>query len=151
MGLRETLLDHQKESLKAKDSARLSVLRLLLSQVKNREIEKGKGSTLTDEEIVEAISSMVRKMDESIESFTAGGRADLADKERAEQAILRAYLPEPLSEEAIDRLIAEGIAETKASGPKGMGPLMQWLSPRTKGRADNRIVSQKVKAALEKP
>ena len=150
MGLRETLLDHQKESLKAKDSVRLSVLRLLLSQVKNREIEKGKGSTLTDEEIIETISSMTRKMDESIQGFTAGGRIDLADKERAEQAILREYLPEPLSETAIDALVAEGIAATGASGPKAMGALMQWLSPRTKGRADNRIVSQKVKAALEK-
>ena len=150
MGLRETLLDHQKESLKAKDSVRLSVLRLLLSQVKNREIEKGKGSTLTDEEIIETISSMTRKMDESIEGFTAGGRIDLADKERAEQAILREYLPEPLSEAAIDALVAEGIAATGAAGPKAMGALMQWLSPRTKGRADNRIVSQKVKAALEK-
>lgn len=150
MGLRETLLDHQKESLKAKDSVRLSVLRLLLSQVKNREIEKGKGSTLTDEEIIETISSMTRKMDESIQGFTAGGRIDLADKERAEQAILRAYLPEPLSEEAIDALVAEGVVATGAAGPKAMGALMQWLSPRTKGRADNRIVSQKVKAALEK-
>ncbi len=150
MGLRETLLDHQKESLKAKDSVRLSVLRLLLSQVKNREIEKGKGSTLTDEEIIETISSMTRKMDESIEGFTAGGRIDLADKERAEQAILREYLPEPLSEAAIDALVAEGISATGAAGPKAMGALMQWLSPRTKGRADNRIVSQKVKAALEK-
>ena len=150
MGLRETLLDHQKESLKAKDSVRLSVLRLLLSQVKNREIEKGKGSTLTDEEIIETISSMTRKMDESIQGFTAGGRIDLADKERAEQAILREYLPEPLSEAAIDALVAEGISATGAAGPKAMGALMQWLSPRTKGRADNRIVSQKVKAALEK-
>jgi hypothetical protein len=150
VGLRETLLDHQKESLKAKDSVRLSVLRLLLSQVKNREIEKGKGSTLTDEEIIETISSMTRKMDESIQGFTAGGRIDLADKERAEQAILREYLPEPLSEAAIDALVAEGIAATGAAGPKAMGALMQWLSPRTKGRADNRIVSQKVKAALEK-
>jgi hypothetical protein len=149
VSLRETLLDHQKESLKSRDSLRLSVLRLLLSQVKNREIEKGKGEILTDEEIIETISSMVRKMDESIQGFTAGGRTDLADKERAEQEILRAYLPEPLSEEAVDRLIKEGIAATGASGPKGMGALMQWLSPRTKGRADNRIVSQKVKAALE--
>ncbi|MHB8368219.1 MAG: GatB/YqeY domain-containing protein [Leptospirales bacterium] len=149
MSLRETLLDHQKESLKSRESLRLSVLRLLLSQVKNREIEKGKGEILTDEEIIETISSMVRKMDESIQGFTAGGRTDLADKERAEQAILRAYLPEPLSEEAVDQLIAEGIAATGASGPKSMGALMQWLSPRTKGRVDNRIVSQKVKAALE--
>ena len=150
MGLRETLLDHQKESLKAKDSGRLSVLRLLLAQVKNREIDKGKGSTLTDDEIIETISSMVRKMDESIQGFTAGGRTDLADKERAEQVILRRYLPEPLSEEAIDTLVAEGIAATGAAGPKAMGALMQWLSPHTKGRADNKIVSQKVKAALEK-
>ncbi|MGC8499754.1 MAG: GatB/YqeY domain-containing protein [Leptospirillia bacterium] len=149
MSLRETLLDHQKESLKSRDSLRLSVLRLLLSQVKNREIEKGKGEILTDEEIIETISSMVRKMDESIQGFTAGGRTDLADKERAEQAILRAYLPEPLSEEAVDQLISEGIAATGASGPKGLGALMQWLSPRTKGRVDNKIVSQKVKAALE--
>jgi len=149
VSLRETLLDHQKESLKSRDSLRLSVLRLLLSQVKNREIEKGKGEILTDEEIIETISSMVRKMDESIQGFTAGGRTDLADKERAEQAILRAYLPEPLSEEAVDQLISEGIAATGASGPKGLGALMQWLSPRTKGRVDNKIVSQKVKAALE--
>ena len=148
MGLREQILDHQKESLRARDSARLSVLRLLMAQIKNREIEKGKGAVLTDEEIVETIASMIRKMDESIEGFEKGGRPDLAEKERAEKTILSAYLPEPLSDSDLDRLVSEAVRETGASGPKGMGAVMQWLAPRTKGRADNRVVSQKVKAAL---
>lgn len=149
MELRQLLLDHQKDSLRNKDAARLSVLRLLMAQIKNKEIEKGKGSVLSDEEIIDIISSMIRKMDESIEGFTSGGRVDLAEKEKAEQVILRAYLPEPLSEQDLDRLVSEAAKETKASGPRSMGVVMQWLSPRTKGRADNRIVSQKVKTALE--
>ncbi len=148
MGLREQILEHQKESLRARETARLSVLRLLMAQIKNREIDKGKGAVLSDDEIVDTIISMVRKMDESIESFVKGGRQDLADKERTEQTILKAYLPEPLSEPDLDRLVSEALKETGASGPKGMGAVMQWLNPRTKGRADNRVVSQKVKAAL---
>ncbi|MCL4485803.1 MAG: GatB/YqeY domain-containing protein [Nitrospirae bacterium] len=148
MGLREQILDHQKESLRARETTRLSVLRLLMAQIKNREIEKGKGEVLSDEEIVETIASMIRKMDESIEGFEKGGRSDLADKERAEKIILQAYLPEPLSEGDLDRLVSEALRETGASGPKGMGAVMQWLAPRTKGRVDNRVVSQKVKTAL---
>lgn len=149
MELRQKLLDHQKDSLKNRDAVRLSTLRLLMAQIKNKEIEKGKGAVLSDEEIVDIISSMIRKMDESIVSFTAGGRSDLAEKERAEQAILRVYLPEPLSDQDLDRLVLEAAQETKASGPRSMGVVMQWLTPHTKGRADNRIVSQKVKTALE--
>jgi hypothetical protein len=149
MELRQQILDHQKDSLKNKDTIRLSTLRLLMAQIKNREIEKGKGSVLSDEEIVDIISSMIRKMDESIASFTAGRRPDLAEKESAEKAILKAYLPEPLSEHDLDRLVSEATLETKASGPRSMGAVMQWLTPRTKGRADNRLVSQKVKTALE--
>ena len=148
MGLREQILEHQKDSLRAKDATKLSILRLLMAQIKNREIDKGKGLVLTDDEIVETISSMVRKMDESIEGFEKGNRSDLAEKERAEQAILRSYLPEPLSDSDLDRLVSEAMKETGASGPKAMGTVMQWLGPRTKGRADNRILSQKVKAAL---
>lgn len=151
MDLRQQLLDHQKESLRSGNAARLSVLRLLMAQVKNREIEKGKGSVLSDDEIVDIISSMIRKMDESILQFAQGGRPDLVEKEKSEQEILRVYLPAQMNEQDLDRLISEAIAETKASGPRNMGAVMQWLSPRTRGRADNRIVSQKVKAALDGP
>ncbi|MCL4460184.1 MAG: GatB/YqeY domain-containing protein [Nitrospirae bacterium] len=127
---------------------RLSIIRMALSAVRNAEIEKGKGATLTDPEVVLVLSGMVRKIDESVEQFEKAGRLDLAEKENRERQVLKEYLPRPLDEKELDSLVDEAVRETGATSPREMGVVMKWLAPRTAGRADNRLVSQKVKARL---
>lgn len=142
------LRDDQKESLRNGNKERLSIIRMALSAIRNAEIEKGKGASLTDPEVIAVLSGMVRKIDESVEQFEKAGRVDLAEKERLERQILKEYLPRPLDENELDRLLDEAIRETGASSPREMGNVMKWLAPHTSGRADNRLVSQKVKARL---
>lgn len=119
-----------------------------MAQIKNKAIEKGRDAQLTEDEIVDLLAGMLRKMEESVAQFTMGGREDLAEKERSEMVVIREFMPEPLSVEQIDGLIAEAIKETHATSAKEMGSVMKWLTPKTMGRADNRVVSQKVKALL---
>jgi hypothetical protein len=137
-----------KDSLRSGQKERLSILRMVMAQIKNKAIEKGRDAQLTEEEIVDLLSGMLRRMEESVAQFTAGGREDLAEKENSERLIIREFMPEPLSGEQIDALVAEAIRETHATSAKEMGAVMKWLTPRTMGRADNRIISQKVKALL---
>ncbi len=147
-GLLERLRNDQKESLRSGQKARLSIVRMALSAIRNAEIEKGKGSSLTEAEVVAVLSGMLRKLDEAIEQFEKAGRMDLSDKEKAERDILKEYLPEPLSERELELLLEQAVSETGAASPRDMGLVMKWLSPRTAGRVDNRLVSQKVKTRL---
>ncbi len=147
-GLLERLRTDQKESLRSGQKARLSIVRMALSAIRNAEIEKGKGSSLTEAEVVAVLSGMLRKLDEAIEQFEKAGRMDLSDKEKAERDILKEYLPEPLSERELELLLEQAVSETGAASPRDMGLVMKWLSPRTAGRVDNRLVSQKVKTRL---
>ena len=134
--------------MRSGNKERLSIVRMALSAIRNAEIEKGKGATLTDAEVIVVLSGMVRKIDESIEQFEKGGRPDLAEKESRERQILREYLPRPLDEEELDQLVDEAVQTTEAKSSRDMGSVMKWLASRTSGRADNRLVSQKVKARL---
>ncbi len=147
-GILERLRTDQKESLRSGQKERLSIIRMVLAAIRNAEIEKGKGASLTEAELVAILSGMLRKLDESIEQFEKAGRTDLSEKEKNEKGILKAYLPEPLSEGELDALLEQALTETKAASPKDMGLVMKWLSPRTAGRVDNRLVSQKVKTRL---
>ncbi len=147
-GLLERLRTDQKESLRSGQKVRLSIVRMALSAIRNAEIEKGKGSSLTEAEVVAVLSGMLRKLDEAIEQFEKAGRMDLSDKEKAERDILKEYLPEPLSERELELLLEQAVSETGAASPRDMGLVMKWLSPRTAGRVDNRLVSQKVKTRL---
>ncbi len=142
------LREDQKECMRSGNKDRLSIIRMALSAVRNAEIEKGKGATLTDPEVVLVLSGMVRKIDESVEQFEKAGRLDLAEKENRERQVLKEYLPRPLDEKELDSLVDEAVRETGATSPREMGVVMKWLAPRTAGRADNRLVSQKVKARL---
>lgn len=146
--LLDRLKTDQKESLRGGQKERLSIIRMALSAIRNAEIEKGKGAVLTDAEVVVVLSSMVRKLDEAIEQYEKAGRTDLAGKEAAERDIIREYLPSPLSESELESLVEEAVRETGASSPRDMGAIMKWLAPKTSGRADNRVVSQKVKTRL---
>jgi len=135
-----------KQAMLDRDKLRTSTLRLVLSAAKNKEIEKGE--PLSDEEMIAVLSSETKKRRESVEEYKKGNREDLAEKEAAEIEILKKYLPEQLSEEEIQKLVKEAIAQTGAAGPKDMGKVMQALMPKVKGRADGRAVSEIVKNLL---
>jgi len=135
-----------KQAMLGKDKLRTSTLRLVLAAAKNKEIEKGE--LLTDEEMIAVLSSETKKRRESVEEYRKGNREDLAAKEEAEIEILKKYLPEQLSEEELEKLVKEAVAQTEAAGPKDMGKVMQALMPKVKGRADGRATSDLVKKLL---
>ncbi len=146
MGLEERLMEEMKEAMKTNDKSRLSTIRMLRSAIKNKEIEqRGK---LDDEGIYKVIQAMVRKGEESIEQFKAGGRPDLVEKERREIEILNSFLPQPLSKEEILAIIDEVVAETQATSLKDMGKVMKSIMPKLGGRAEGKVVNQLVKERL---
>jgi uncharacterized protein YqeY len=110
--------------------------------------EKRDRRPATDDEIVGILAREVKTRRESIDAFHKGGRTDLADKESAEIAILQEFLPAALSPQEVHALIAQAIAETGASGPRELGKVMGWLSPRTRGRVDGKELSSRVAEAL---
>ncbi len=147
MSLLQRLDDELKEAMKSSNRLKVSVLRMAKAAIKNRQIEKG--GELSDDEIVSVLSTMSKQRRESIEQFTRGGRADLAESERQELNILHAYMPEQLSAEDLDRIILKAIEESSAKGPQDMGKVMRILMPKVKGAADGKAVNQRVKELLE--
>lgn len=131
------------------DADRLSVIRLLRATIKNKEIEKGKGQKLTEEEVMQVISSAVKQRRESVELFEKGGRQDLAEKEKKEIAILQSYLPQPVSEEELRAKVKEAIAQAGVNDVKQMGKVMKILVPQLVGRAEGDSISRMVRACLE--
>ncbi len=136
-----------KQSLKSGDKNRLSILRMVKSAVKNKEIEKG--DPLTDEDIQAVFRSFSKKAGESIEQFSRAGRDELAEKEKAELAVLQEYLPKQLGEEDIRKAVRDVIDETGAAGVKDMGRVMKAVMSKLKGQADGRLVNNLVKETLE--
>ncbi|MGH9168748.1 MAG: GatB/YqeY domain-containing protein [Acidimicrobiia bacterium] len=135
-----------KEALKAGDRPRLATLRLLAAAVKNREVELR--HELTEAELVEVAGREVKRRQEAAEAFEKGGRPELAEKERAEQVILEAYLPEQLSDQELGRAVDEAIAATGASGPNDVGKVMGQVMARHKGRVDGSAVNRLVRERL---
>ena len=150
MSLKQKLQEEVKVSLKAGDSATAGVLRLLISSLNNKAIDK-KGKTgseeLTDEEMIQVLMSEAKKRKESIDIFTKGGRADLADKEKAELEVVQRYLPKQMSKEEIDKAVGEIL---KKSDAKEIGLAMKAVMAELKGKADAGMVSQAVKERLGK-
>jgi uncharacterized protein YqeY len=128
------------------DALRRDTLRMAWSAVYNA--EKRDHAALTDEQTVAVLSREVKTRRESVEAYRRGGREDLAAKEEAEIAILSGFLPEALGEDELEALVAEAIAATGATSARDLGRVMGWLSPRTRGRADGKVVSGLVAAAL---
>ena len=114
--------------------------------IKNRQIDTGK--ELSDDDIIPVLSTLAKQRRESIEQFSKGGRQDLAEKERLELSVLQSYLPEQITPEELDRIILEAIKESSAAGAGDMGKVMRLVMPRTKGAADGKLVSQRVKELL---
>jgi uncharacterized protein YqeY len=133
-------------AMRAGDSLRRDVLRMVASAAYN--VEKREGRPLTDDEYLAVLSREVKTRRESVEAFRAGRREDLAVREEAEIAVITEYLPAALSEDEIRALIDEAIATTGATSPRDMGKVMGWLVPRTRGRADGKRVSELVVQSL---
>jgi uncharacterized protein YqeY len=146
MSLQTDIESAMRTAMKARDERRVGTLRLVMAAGHNRQIELG--HELTDAEVVEVLDRQVKQRRESIELYRGGGRDDLADVEEAEIAILREFLPEPLTDVEVEQLVRDAIASTGASSPSDMGRVMGALVPQTKGRADGKLVSDLVRRLL---
>src|SRR5215218_5230100 len=146
MGLKERITSDMTAAMKSKDASRLSTLRMAKAAVQNREIEKG--GELTEEELTKALQSLVKQRRDSVEQYEKAGRAELAEKERAEIAVIEEYLPRAAAREEIERAVAEVVAETGASSMKEMGAVMKAAQGRLGGAADGRALSEVVKSKL---
>ena len=146
MTLRERLQADTTAAMRSGDALRRDVLRMAQNTMYN--IEKAKKVTLSEDEVLGVLTREVKTRRESVEAFRSGGREDLAAKEEAEIAILQGYLPDALTEAEIGALVEEAVAATGASSARDLGKVMGWLSPKTRGRADGKVVSGLVAQAL---
>jgi uncharacterized protein YqeY len=146
MALKDTLDADLKTAMRDKDALRLSVVRMLKSAVKYREIEVMK--PLDDAGVQAVIASEIKRRRDSVEQYRTGNRQDLAEKEEAEIKILQGYLPAQLGEDELRAKVDAAIAKTGAQGPKDMGAVMKALLPEVQGRAEGKVVSDLVKARL---
>ena len=146
MSLQEQLKSELKTAMQAKDTARTGTIRLLMAEIKQKEVDTR--TVLGDEEILAVLTKMVKQRKDSISQYEAAGRQDLADIEAAEIVVLQAFLPQPLSEAEIDTLIDNTVTQLAASGMQDMGKVMNALRPQLQGRADMGVVSAKIKARL---
>ena len=146
MTLRERLQADTTAAMRSGDSLRRDVLRMAQNTMYN--IEKAKKVTLSEDEVLGVLTREVKTRRESVEAFRSGGREDLAAKEEAEIAILQGYLPDALTEAELGALVEEAVAATGASSARDLGKVMGWLSPKTRGRADGKVVSGLVAQAL---
>ena len=147
MSLMEQVTRTMSEAMKAHDQVRLGAVRLLKAALMNREVERGR--PLTDAEELQVVGMLVKQRKDSIDQFARGGRQDLVDKESAELAILEAYLPPKIDEDALGRAVAEAIAETGAASPKDMGRVMKAVMAKLAGaQVDGRLVSDLVRKQL---
>ena len=146
MSLKERLQEDMKTAMRAGDKERLGTIRLILSAIKQREVDER--ISLDDAQVIAALEKMGKQRRESITQFAAGGRADLVEKETAELATISAYLPTQLSEADLDALINAAIAQSGASTIKDMGRVMALIKNQAQGRADMAAVGARIKARL---
>lgn len=146
LGLQQKIKDDMVAAMKAKDSLRLSTIRMIRSALKNTEIDKG--SELTDKDIFSVLQKMVKQRHDSISQFEKADRRELVEKEKTELEIIQAYLPPALSEDEILRVIEETAKEVGAQGMQDMGKVMKAVGAKFQGRADGKLVSDLVKKKL---
>lgn len=151
MSLFEQIEKDYIQAYKARDSVRLTVLRLLKTAVKNRLVDlRRPGGALSDEEMMDVIIKEGKQRQDSIEQYTAARRPDLAEKEAAELAILRQYLPQPLGPEDLHALVEATVTELGAASPRDMGRVISAIMAGHKGRVDGKTLSEAVKARLSR-
>ena len=146
MSLKDRITEDMKTAMRAGEKERLATIRLILSGIKQREVDER--ITLDDSQVLTVIEKMVKQRKESIAQFEAGGRPDLVAKEAAEITILQTYLPAQLSDTELDALIAEAIASTGAATIKDMGKVMGVVKAKAQGRADMGAVGARIKQKL---
>ncbi len=146
MSLKDQLKDQQKLAMLARDKARLGTIRLLMAEIKQREVDTR--IELNDEDILAVVTKMVKQRRDSISQFEAAGRQELADKESAEILVLQEFLPQQLTADEIAALIEQAITESGAAVMADMGKVMAVLKPKIQGRADVGAVSAQVKTRL---
>ncbi|HAJ57830.1 MAG TPA: aspartyl-tRNA amidotransferase [Candidatus Omnitrophica bacterium] len=148
MTLEERIAGDYKESMKARDGVRTQTISFLRSELKYFGIDKKKDK-LEDGEVVQVLRKLIKQRQDSIEQFGKGGREDLVQKEKAELDILKAYLPQELSEAEVSGIIDEAVAATGALTMKDMGRVMKEVMAKTQGRADSKLASDLVRKKLE--
>ena len=146
MGLKESIVADMKVAMRDKETIRLETIRLLRAAIQRKEVDDR--IELNDEGVVLIVQKMVKQCVDAADQFAKGGRQDLADKEKANIAILQGYLPEQLSSDEIQSIIEEAIKSTGAASMKDMGKVIGVIKSRTQGRADMGAVSTKIKALL---
>ena len=146
MSLKVRIQDDVKNAMRARDKARLGVLRLITAAIKQREVDER--AELDDSAVLAVLDKMAKQRRESIEQYVAAAREDLAEQERFELGLLTEYLPESMGEAELADLIRQAVAETGASSMRDMGAVMQHLRDQVQGRADMKAVSAAVKSIL---
>lgn len=146
MSLKSRIQDDVKQAMRARDKARLSVLRLITAAIKQKEVDER--IELSDGDVLAVLDKMAKQRRESLEQYRQAGRDDLADQEQFELELLGEFMPEPLGEAELGRLIQAVIEETGASSMRDMGAVMATLREQVQGRADMKAVSDTVRARL---
>jgi hypothetical protein len=146
MSLKDQITDDMKAAMRAKEAGKLSTIRLLIAEIKRKEVDER--IELDDAQTVAIVEKMIKQRKDSISQFEAGNRPDLADIEKAELAVLVAYMPAGLSDEEVAAEVAAAVAASGAAGPQDMGKVMAIVKPKLAGRADMTVVSSLVKKAL---
>lgn len=146
MSLKEQITEDMKNAMRAKDTGKLGTIRLLLAEIKRKEVDER--IELTDAQVTAIVEKMIKQRKDSITQFEAGGRADLADIEKAELVHLAGYMPAGLSDDEVAAEVAAAVAASGAAGPQDMGKVMAIVKPKLAGRADMTVVSALVKKAL---
>ena len=144
--LKDRITEEMKNAMRAGEKERLATIRLILSAIKQREVDER--IQLDDSQVLAVVEKMVKQRKESIAQFEAGGRADLVAKEQAEMTVLQTYLPTQMSDAEVDALIAEAVASTGAASIKDMGKVMAAVKAKAQGRADMGAVSARIKQKL---
>ena len=147
--LKERIDADLKDAMRSKNELTLSVLRMLKSAVKYKEVEPG-ATALDDAGIQKVIATLIKQRRDSIQQFNDAGRPELAQKEEQEIGVLQSYLPQQLSPQELEQLVQAAVSESGAQGPKDMGLVMKAVGPKVAGRAEGKAVSEAVKAALAK-
>jgi len=146
MSLKEQITEDMKNAMRAKEAGKLGTIRLLLAEIKRKEVDER--IELTDAHVLAIVEKMIKQRKDSISQFEAGGRTDLADIEKAELTHLVGYMPAGLSDEEVAAEVAAAVAASGAAGPQDMGKVMAIVKPKVAGRADMGKVSALIKQAL---
>jgi uncharacterized protein len=149
--LKERLRSDLTASIRGRDELRTATIRMVLTAVTNAEVAGVQARELSDDDVVGVLAKEAKKRREAADAFRQGGRADRAEREDAEAAVIDGYLPTPLTDDELDALVDSAVAETGATSVREMGAVMKWLATDVAGRADGARVAAAVKARLSGP